>query len=197
MKTHQLSFLFFLLFFSQSFIYGQNNSSIADSIDQRMSSLINSSNSFQEYKVIKTTGIQSLRRDIKSEVSSLEENMKELHTDLASQKEELENFKELLAASDAKLEEANTTKDQLSILGVTTQKSTYNFFVSVVILGLVIALLFFIYRFKNGNRIAIEARENLQKNEEEFAAYKKKALETQQKLGRQIIDERKKAAMHV
>ncbi len=197
MKIHTLSFLIFLLFLSQSFIYGQNASSIADSIDQRMSNLINSSNSFQEYKVIKTTGIQSLRRDIKSEVSSLEENMKELHTDLASQKEELENFKELLAASDAKLEEANTTKDQLSILGVTTQKSTYNFFVSVVILGLVIALLFFIYRFKNGNRIAIEARENLQKNEEEFAAYKKKALETQQKLGRQIIDERKKAAMHV
>ena len=195
MKHPKLSLLFLLLLFSQNFIFGQNNSSIADSINQRMNSLINSSNSFQEYKVIKATSIQSLRKDIKSEISTLEENMNGLHTELAVQKKELDNFKEMLAASDAKLEEANATKDQLAILGITTQKSTYNFFVSVVVLGLIIALLFFIYRFKNGNRIAIEARENLQKNEEEFAIYKKKALETQQKLGRQIIDERKKAAV--
>jgi len=194
MKLLKLSILMLMIFIIQNPVFGQNQKSTADSINDRMSNLINSSNSFQEYKVIKTSAIQNLRKDIKDEVFTLEENVNELHQKLDKQNKELEDFKELLAESDSKLEEANLTKDQLTILGIKTQKSTYNFFVSILVSVLVLALVFFIYKYKSSNRITKEAQENLHKNEEEFASYKKKALETQQKLGRQIIDERNKFA---
>lgn len=192
MKQRKLPLLLILLVFSQSIVFAQQEISVADSVNSRLSHLINSSNSYQQYKVIKKTKINSLKEDIHGEVAKLEDNIHILHEKLDKQEAQIEEFEQKLTKNKTKLEEANTRKNQLSILGINTQKSVYNLFVLLLTITLMGALLYFIYKYNNSKKITSEASEKLQKNEEEFTLYKKKALETQQNLGRQLIDERKK-----
>jgi uncharacterized damage-inducible protein DinB len=63
-----------------------------------------------------------------------------------------------------------------------------------IILVLIIALLIFIYRFKKNHSQTTEARQNLSTTEKEFEAYRAKALEKEQRLGRQLQDERNRAS---
>lgn len=171
-----------------------HQTSVADSINKEFNTLINASNNFQNYKVIETVKIQNLRKDIEQEIASLETEIGNLQEQIEAQQTNLAEIQANLNESEHNLEAANQEKDQLKLLGISTQKSTYHSLMIVLISGLFVSLLFFIYRFKNALQITTEAKELLNKNEKEFDAYKKQALLTQQKLGRQIVDQRKKFA---
>ena len=62
----------------------------------------------------------------------------------------------------------------------------------VIVFALVLILVFFIYKYKQSNVLTKEAKKNLAENEAEFDEYRKKSLEKQQKLGRQLQDEKNK-----
>jgi phosphoglycerate-specific signal transduction histidine kinase len=82
-----------------------------------------------------------------------------------------------------------TEKKSISFLGIQLKKSTYTIIVWSIILLLIIALLYFIYQYKNSYSVTSEAKSNLSEAEEELAIYKKKSLEREQKLRRQLQDE--------
>lgn len=183
-----------LFFMGQTYFYGQDKNPVADSINKQFTQLINSSNNFQTYKVIETGKIQGLRRDIEREIAALETGMNDLNQTISSQQAQLDEVEANLQETELSLEAANQEKDQLKVLGITTQKSTYHSLMIIVISILASSLLLFIYKYKNSLQVTSEAKELLHKNEEEYAEYKKQALLTQQKLGRQIVDQRKKIA---
>jgi len=61
------------------------------------------------------------------------------------------------------------------------------------IIGILLSgLLLFIFRFKNSNTLTRQAKIKLDELELDFEDYKRKALEKEQKLGRQLQDERNK-----
>lgn len=175
-----------------NFSYAQT--SVADSINQEFNALISASNNFQNYKVIETVKIQNLRKDIEREIASLESEIGTLQDQIDAQQAHLSDIQANLSETEQHLESANQEKDQLKLLGISTQKSTYHSLMIILISGLFVSLLFFIYRFKNALQTTTEAKDLLNKSEEEFDAYKKQALLTQQKLGRQIVDQRRKFA---
>ena len=82
-----------------------------------------------------------------------------------------------------------TKKNSISFLGIQLNKSTYTITVWSIILLLIIALFYFIYQYKNSFSILSEAKSNLSETEEELTIYKKKSLEREQKLRRQLQDE--------
>lgn len=193
MSKRNYNFIFALAFlFIQGGIFAQTNTPATDSINNSLEELFNSSNNFKQYKVVKASSFQNLRRDIKNQVSNLETDMEKLHQKIKKQESQIGELQKDLKESNAGLKTAIQDKDKLSILGIDTQKSSYNTIVSIIILGLALGLIVFIYKFKRSNKITVEARHLLKENEQEFDSYRKKALETQQKLGRQIINERNK-----
>lgn len=199
MAKRKLTFLSVLLIlFAVQLSVGQDTSttSVADSINNRFRSLISTSNNFKQYKVVKAAKLESLRKITHGEVAALEEKINGLNNQLKEQKVQLNTLKKELSDSNDQLKAAIEAKDQLYFWGIPTQKSTYNTIVGLVILLLSAGFMTFIYKFRSSNLITREARSDLEKKEEEFDIYKKKALETQQKLGRQIIDERNKKVSH-
>ena len=82
-----------------------------------------------------------------------------------------------------------TKKNSISFLGIQLNKSTYTITVWSIILLLIIALFYFIYQYKNSYSILSESKSNLSETEEELTIYKKKSLEREQKLRRQLQDE--------
>ena len=59
---------------------------------------------------------------------------------------------------------------------------------SIVIL-LLIALLVFIFQFKNGKVVASQAKTDLSKLQDEFEEFRKKALKREQEMMRKLQDE--------
>jgi len=77
----------------------------------------------------------------------------------------------------------------MSFLGMQVSKSTYNSILWTVIAGLLGTLLFFIYKFKKSNTLTQEARSNLSELEVEYEDHRRRALEREQKISRQLQDE--------
>ena len=69
------------------------------------------------------------------------------------------------------------------------KKGTYNSILWGIISLLLIALSFFIFKFSNSYVVTKEAKDSLTDVENEFEHYKKKSIEKEQKLRRQLQDE--------
>ena len=59
----------------------------------------------------------------------------------------------------------------------------------IIMFKLFLILIVFLFQLKSAKAIAHEVKNNVEKIEEEFEDYKHKALEKEQKLGRQLQDE--------
>lgn len=167
----------------------QEKSDIVKSFD----SVVNSGGNYQDYKVIKKTklnafkeNLASVRDSLKSTISSLENNITTFENDI----QELQTQNKGLSKE---LEKLKKSKDQISILGFNLSKSTYNITVWFIILILILILAFVFIKYRNRNIVTVELKENLRNTNKEFEEYKHRAIEKQQKLGRELLDAQKKA----
>ena len=80
-------------------------------------------------------------------------------------------------------------KDSMSFLGILVSKGTYNTILWTVIAGLLGLLLFFIYKFRRSNILTQDAKTALTEVEEEYEDHRRRALEREQRISRQLQDE--------
>ena len=119
-----------------------------------------------------------------------------LKTELIDTKKivETQNIENNKLKSDLKITNDNLTdvtkeKDSIKFIGIPMTKSSYNTLLWTIILGLVILLSFFIFRFKSSNSITKLAQTQLLDVENEYDQYKVTALEREQKVRRELQDE--------
>ena len=108
---------------------------------------------------------------------------------VTSQNTEINELKGALKNTNDNLTNVTMEKDNIKLLGIPLTKSSYNTILWSIIIGLVLFLLFFIYRFKNSNSVTKQANKSLAEIEEEFFAFKTIALEREQKVRRELQDE--------
>ena len=80
-------------------------------------------------------------------------------------------------------------KENITLFGSFTSKSSYKTIVWVIIISLVTFLLFFLFKFKSSNRITKEAKEKLKEIELELEETKNKSRIKEQELMRKLQDE--------
>lgn len=167
---------------------------VDNSINGQFNTLIESSNNYQSFKVIPKSKIARLQKNTSAEINRLNQQIDTANTTIDKQKSKIKHLQSDLSETNNNLESVNAEKDQVAFLGIPTNKSTYRTIMWGIILVLALLMIFFIYQFKRNHALTKEAQKNLRENEAEFDEYKKKALEKQQKLGRELQDERNKLA---
>lgn len=182
-----------LLIFSVSFISAQDSLATSNFIENEFDNLIESSNNYQGYKVVDYDALIELRDNTKRHVQDLKNELQEEQSTIANQNEEIESLKNQLAETQEDLKRVNEEKDAIKFLGMPFSKGSYMALMWGIVGVLILALLFFIYKFKNSNATTKEARHKLNETEKEFDAYRAKALEKEQRLGRMLQDEKNKA----
>ncbi|MFK8060307.1 MAG: hypothetical protein AB8B78_09480, partial [Polaribacter sp.] len=80
-------------------------------------------------------------------------------------------------------------ENSISLFGMQLSKVTYNLLLLSIIVLLLLGLSYFIFKFSRSNVLTKEAQDNLLDVEHEFDQHKKKSLEREQKLRRQLQDE--------
>jgi len=147
------------------------------------------SSSYQEYKVVKKTTFQGLKNNVLDSIQLIDKELQLKNQKNSILKDSLQNANIILNTLDTDMKLMITEKDSISLVGLQLNKSTYNIIVWSIIFILIIMLSYFIYQFKNSYVITSEAKSNLLEAEDELANFKKKSLEREQKIRRQLQDE--------
>lgn len=187
MKLFILSIAFFTttIMFCQTFEKQIGTNTIEDQFD----SLIKNSNRYQEYRVIKTAGINKLKSNILDSIVASRKKLSEANQTFNLQKTTIDSLTTALKNSKENLISLKNEMESIGFIGINFNKGTFKTMVFSIILVLLILLLFFITKFKQSNIITVQAKQDLKVLEEEFELHRKTALEREQKVRRQLQDE--------
>ncbi|WP_147677539.1 tRNA (guanine-N1)-methyltransferase [Algibacter pacificus] len=159
------------------------------SIDNQFEFVIRRSNSWQDYKTVKKTWLYTLKAHTLDTLKAVHKELADTQIVVKNQEKEIADLKLNLTNTQTDLDQTNIEKNNMALFGLQMSKSNYNVLMWSIIGGLLVLLLFFIYKFNNSNAITKEARKNLADTEEEFEEHRKTALEREQKVRRQLQDE--------
>jgi septal ring factor EnvC (AmiA/AmiB activator) len=193
-----LTLLVFLVSFTN---FSQNTDNKEDklsldngTIDNQFEYVTEKSNSWrndkgQEYKLINTFWLSELRAHVLDSVKTAQNEVKETQITLKAQSQEISDLKASLSNIQDSLDKTKNEKDNMSFFGAQMSKGSYTAIMWGMVAVLLGLLLFFIYKFKNSNTITKDAKRVLSELEDEFEEHRKNAVEREQKIRRQLLDE--------
>ncbi len=185
-----LSLVLFLFLFNVNAQTEQPEPSLTDSnLEGQFEFIYNKSSNYQEYKVVKRVWLDQLRNNILDSVASVEEMLATSQKLTEAQNNEITSLKNSLDETNNNLTTVSEEKDSITFLGAQIEKSAYKTIMWSIVLLLALIILFLAYKFKNANTITREAKKTLVEVEEEYEDYRRKALEREQKVRRQLQDE--------
>jgi biopolymer transport protein ExbB/TolQ len=172
--------------------FSQETTPLQNTVDSQFRTLYKNSNSWQEYKVVKKSAYRLLHTNVLDSVKNFNTQIKNKNTLIKSQKSTIDTLEKNNKETNTKLTTAISKANSIGLFGIQLAKGTYSLILLGIILLLIAALSLFIYKFKNSSVLTTEAKSNLEDIENEYKLSRKKSLEREQKLRRELQDERNK-----
>lgn len=180
--------LYFAVLFCIS-LFSQEVTTEDNSIDYQFRTLYKNSNNYQEYKVVKKVTYGNLHNNVLDSIKQYQSQLKSKNSLINSQKLTISKLEKDNKDVNTKLQTSITNENSISLIGLQLTKSNYSILLFAIIILLIVGLVTFVYKFKNSNIITTEAKSNLYDVEQELNLFRKKSLEREQKLRRQLQDE--------
>ena len=163
------------------------------SIDSQFNFITKKSGNYRaegrRYEVVRAIHLDKLRQNVLDTLEVYSKKETELQAAIAGHESTISSLNKKLDETTNNLTSVTEEKDSMSFLGVLVSKATYNFILWTVICALLLTLLFFIYKFRKSNILTQEAKTNLSELEVEYEDHRRRALEREQKISRQLQDE--------
>jgi len=161
----------------------------SNSIESQFIKVVDKSNSYQKYKVIKKTKIEGLRKNVLDTIEMLELKIATSKVEIENLKSKVELLTKALDTTKSNLAASIEEEDKIEALGLVMTKTTYNTLLWSIISGLLGLLGFLLYKHKNGHEITKNTKLRLTEVESDFDAHRKKTLTNEQLLRRKLQDE--------
>ena len=196
MKKSKIS-LILALFFVAITVFSQNpkrqakinNALQKETIEIQFNTLIEQSPTYQNFKNIRLYNLNKFKANVLDTIKVLEEKFTKATTKIASQQDEINTLNQNIAGVNKNLSDVTQEKDSISVFGINTTKATYNTTLWSIILGLLLATIIFLFKFRSSNIQTKEAKSKFKEIEDEFDIHRKKSLEREQVLRRKLQDE--------
>jgi large-conductance mechanosensitive channel len=167
----------------------QKLDSLPNTVENQFIKAYGKASNWQQYKMITRTDFQVLQKNIVDSVKALKKTIIDKQLKINEQEKSVTALNEKISSLTDQLDTSIDKENKISFIGIGMTKNSYNLFLWSIITVLAIATVFFFLRFKNSNTLTKTAKSNLAEIEEEFELHRKKALEKEQKLRRQLQDE--------
>jgi len=182
----KLSFTLLLAILFSLNSFSQENS---NTIDNQFKTVYKKSNSYLEYKLILKKDYGDIHDNVLDSINVFNQQLNSKNTLINSQKTTIYLLEKEKKETTLKLTEALNKENSVSLFGMQLSKGLYSFILFTIIMALLIFLGYFIYKFNNSNLFTVAAKNELEDVESEFNAFRKKSLEREQKLRREVQDE--------
>lgn len=158
-------------------------------IESQFTYIIEKSSSFKDFQLIRKASIlkvksnaldslQTVRKELvesNGKVSGLNSQIKQLQSEVVTLKDEIASISE--------------DKDSINFLGKNMDKAAYVSMMWIIVAVLLVALLFFIFKYRSGFAVIKQTKFELEKIENEYEEHRKKALKKEQEIMRKLQDE--------
>ena len=181
-------FTFSILIFTSFSLTAQE----AVSLENQFDNLYRKSTSYKSYKVINKQQFLTLKKSVVDIINTSKEEYTKVDNQLKNNKEKTARLQEEITTLKTNLQGINQQKDSISLFGIQLNKTTYNLILWGLIVALLLGLGYFVFKFTNSNVLTEEAQQQLTSVEHEFDVFRKKSIEREQKLRRQLLDEENK-----
>lgn len=141
------------------------------------------------YEVVKVESLDKLRENVLDTLNLIQKKTTELNAKIVENEKTLAALNLKLSETSTNLSAISEEKDSMSVFGILVAKTTYSIILWTLIAGLLLLLLFFIYKFRSSNILTQEAKTSLSELETEYEDHRRRALEREQKISRQYQDE--------
>ena len=158
-------------------------------IDEQFVDVIEKSNRYEDYKVVKIYKLNNLRKSIKDSIAKIETSLEEARSFAAKQNARIDSLSLQVKDLQTQLATSRGKEDGIELFGALIKKSTYKTTMWSIIGVLTLIALFLLYKFRNSNAITRSANMKLAETEAEFEEHRQKNLEQQQVLRRKLQDE--------
>lgn len=148
------------------------------------------SNSYKEYKVVKEIWLNGLWANIQDSLATVKQDLRETQAKVEAQNQKIQQLNESMAAKDKAVQDSEHASTHINVLGMEVLKGSFLtfFWVSVSILGLLLALA--LYQYKRSNQVSAKTRKDYHSLQHELEDVRKTSLERERKLRRELQTER-------
>tara|TARA_R110002049_G_scaffold97411_2_gene237466 strand:+ start:318 stop:905 length:588 start_codon:yes stop_codon:yes gene_type:complete len=187
----RLQIITFTTILLTSISFAQDKETVIEdtTLNGQFDKIYRTSTSYQTYKVISKDKFLQLKQNVLDSLKTSQNLVKEKNDLLKAERENIKATQDNLNKTKLDLDTAIQKEDSISFFGLQISKVTYNLVLWSVILLLLLALLYFIYKFSKNNILTKKAQEDLQDVETEYEQHRKKSIEKEQKLRRELQDE--------
>ena len=189
MKLYQLTFFFL---FISLISYGQETVEEIEepnTIENQFDKIFRISTKYQNNKVINIDRFLRLKKGVLDSLKTTKQLVLEKENLLKIERTNNQKTTDTLKKTQQDLEVALNKENTISLFGAQLNKTTYNLILWGIIILLFFGLVYFIFKFSKSSIVTKKAENNLLNVEEEFEVHRKKSLEREQKLRRQLQDE--------
>ena len=188
MKNSNFIITVFLLFISSA-VFSQSEDP-NQTLRQQFQDMLESSESYTEYKVIKRTNLSEYSRAVQDTLANNRNQISGLNNEVADLKSQVNQLSTRITDLESQLEESEALRESLVFLGIPLHKATYHLIVWILISGLVVFGVFAYTSFMRSNKVTSKTRKEIKELELEYEEHKKKSHEKQIKMGRELQTER-------
>ncbi len=159
------------------------------SLSSQYDYLIDESNDYQEYKVIRKTWVAKFEKSLNDSLDAQQQAKREAADLVAQQQTTISELQTQLATTQDSLNTSQEEKHNMAWLGVDMEKSSYRILMWSLIGVLVLTVVILLIMYRGSHAVTRDSKGKLHDLDEEFAEYKKRSLEREQKLRRELQDE--------
>jgi hypothetical protein len=186
-------FLVLTLVLISSLAFGQQEADALEgnhNLNERFDILKTKSQSYKEYKVIKGTVLDSFWKIIRDSVATKKAMLAEKDKNIAGLKNTLAETQAALKEREASMKEVVHDSTHINAFGISFAKSVFITLVVLIVGALVLLLLLISGRLKMIHKSLKDRADAFTSLSNEFEEYKRKAMEKQTKLSRELQTER-------
>lgn len=189
MKKHLIKIL--ILLFITKISYSQAKKQFIDSgsVNNQFENLINNSNKYQDYKVVKLNWLLKLKSNVQDSLNASKKEIISSSNVINKQLKTIDSLNIVLKHSKTEITELNTKIESISLFGLQIEKELFKTIIFSIIGILILLLGLFISKFNKSNSVTKQTKRDLKELEEEYDDHRKKALEREQKVMRRLQDE--------
>lgn len=180
MKFLRIGTLAISLLFTHFHLSGQ------DSLERKYQNMIETTETFNQYKVIPRTTIDGFWSEVLDSLRDHNATISSLRSEIAAQKDTISSLSSAKLELKAQLDESLTQNDSIAFFGMNVFKITYHFIVWGIIIVLAVLAVLAYTMFIKSNRVTVRSRKELDALQREYEDHKSKARETQVKLKREL-----------
>lgn len=154
-----------------------------------ISTTYRSPNNNQNYKVVKVSRLDEFFRNVRDSLQKNDGIMAEKTETIEKQETRISTLETQLGEQEKAVTDSEYDTRHIEVLGMDIEKGSYKTMNWVIILALIIILAFFLYKYKESNKVAVQKKSEYDTLEENFNVFKQNARDKEIKLKRELQTE--------